>query len=564
MGLRGFWIGLLSFCLIITMGSAGAFADANTDFERANSAYDSNDYEQAIAHFTSAISSGELSKENLATSHTRRGISYKETGELDLAILDFDEALRLYPRNAMAINNRGLAFAMKGDDDSALDHFNEAIQLDPNLALAYSNRGLVYHRLGHYDRALLDLNESVRLDPEVSQSYLFRGYVYFDKGDYRNAIRDFNEAKRSDPDNAVVYRNLGNAHYNMGNYEQAIVDYTEAVRLEPQNAHSYNNLGDAFFQLRNYGNAIEEYSRAIELDPKNEHSYQWRADSFRLIEDHDKAIEDYNKAVALNPNNAGAHFGRGFCLSQLGAHKLALEDYDEALRLDPYYVRAHNGKAWILATNPSPLIRNGQEAVRAAQKAVELEYSANNLDTLAAAYAESGDFDKAIEEQEHAITKLRSEDNEDEVSVFEGRLKLYRESQPYHTTVELTDFELAIVIGFGALVVHILGIVFDAAVPIARRAGLVKLVGHVVLALAIYLGINANMGLFIGLLDDHAVWVWDGYGPAIVVATGLAFALIQIAYRKSRSLALWIWLVAVPPTIGYLYTLEQVAEYLPA
>ena len=78
--------------------------------------------------------------------HTNRGRVYAFKRDLDRAMADYDEALRIDPTFALAYNNRGDAFAGKGDIERALADFNAAIKYNPSLAIAYGNRGYLYYR----------------------------------------------------------------------------------------------------------------------------------------------------------------------------------------------------------------------------------------------------------------------------------------------------------------------------------------------------------------------------------------------------------------------------------
>ena len=64
-----------------------------------------------------------------------------------------------------AYHNRGKAWSEKGDYDKAIADYNEAIRLDPKFAIAYHNRGGAWGSKGDYDKAIADYNEVIRLDP---------------------------------------------------------------------------------------------------------------------------------------------------------------------------------------------------------------------------------------------------------------------------------------------------------------------------------------------------------------------------------------------------------------
>jgi tetratricopeptide (TPR) repeat protein len=93
-------------------------------------------------------------------------------------------------------------------------------------------------------------------------------------------------------------------------------------------------------------------------------------------------------------------------------------------------IGALGGAAWLLSTCPDPEVRDGGRAVEFAERAVKASNrkDANLLDTLAAAWATSGDFPKAVAAQKEALALLRDEATR---AAFTERLKLYESSQPY-------------------------------------------------------------------------------------------------------------------------------------
>ena len=83
-----------------------------------------------------------------------------------------------YPKYAPAYNNRGLAWRDKGDLDRAIADYNEAIRLDPKYAFAYNNRGFAWRAKGDLDRAIADYTEAIRLEPKNAAYYRNRGYAF--------------------------------------------------------------------------------------------------------------------------------------------------------------------------------------------------------------------------------------------------------------------------------------------------------------------------------------------------------------------------------------------------
>ena len=100
--------------------------------------------DEAIAACGNAITSGKLQGADLVTAVGKRGNAYFANGDLDRAIADYSEAIRLDPKSALAFNNRGFAYFSKGDVDHSVADYSDAIRLDPKYILAFNNRGRAY------------------------------------------------------------------------------------------------------------------------------------------------------------------------------------------------------------------------------------------------------------------------------------------------------------------------------------------------------------------------------------------------------------------------------------
>jgi len=118
----------------------------------------------------------------------------------------------------------------------------------------------------------------------------------------------------------------------------------------------------------------------------------------------------------------------------LGRIDEAVENYAFVLRMHPHDLTALNNLAWIYATNSDACLRDGAKAVEMLEAAAQGKGSdANLLDTLAAAYAETGQFEKAEETADAAVRKARAEAAVPEaIAAMEKRLDLYKKRRPYH------------------------------------------------------------------------------------------------------------------------------------
>jgi tetratricopeptide (TPR) repeat protein len=228
-----------------------------------------------------------------------------------------------------------------------------------------------------------------------------------------------------------VFRNRGPAYSLKGDLDRAIENFSEAVKLDPRHPANYATRGFAYLRKHQYERAIEDFDRASDRGP-NPLVYQQRGLAYQNLRQHDRALDDYTRSIALDPKREITYRYRAIVYGRIGKIELAINDYRQAVKLAPQSPRSLNGLAWLLATAKDERLRNGAEAVDLATQAVGLSASAQNRDTLAAAYAAAGRFDDAVAEQGRAIELLRKEGQEKSVADFEERLALYREGKPYY------------------------------------------------------------------------------------------------------------------------------------
>lgn len=326
------------------------------------------------------------------------GQSALQSGRYGQAIEKFTAALRLNPNKDVAAflhDQRAAARLHQEDVAGTLADANEAIRLDSTLASAYSKRGLVYRRHGNRTKAIAEFNTALRLNPRLAYVYNNRGLIYSDMRASDAAIRDFTEALRRDPNYAYAYHNRAVEYSNLGNNEKALADYEEAIRRDPGVQNSHINRAALLKEMGAPQKARADYERVIRKPARHTSDYIGRGDAWKAKGDYKKAAADYRRALQLSP-----------------AHRDAL-----------------NALAWLEATCPDPSLRNGKEALQKARRVCELTKwkDADFLDTLAAACAETGDFEQAVRYQSAAISEAPAPER----GQMQKRLALYRERKPY-------------------------------------------------------------------------------------------------------------------------------------
>lgn len=311
-----------------SVGSIGEFwTEVNIEYSEAKARHDND----RIIQLMSGLLLQKLSKEQVAITLTNRGVAYADKQELDKAMADFEQALRIDPYYALAYGARATLLARKGEFEKALQDFNEIIAMKPTLAKPYQTRGAVHAKLHHYEAARADFDKAIQLDPRSAGAYKMRGMVSVLEGETQKALDDAARAEAIDP-------------------------ATEGLA-----------------ELR-----VQAYIRANRIDEAR--------------------------------------------------HQLDVLASEKSRQP----ARPLNDLAWIKATCADDRIRDGKEAVKAATQACELSHWKNAavVDTLAASYAEIGDFESAVNYENQAL-ELAPGEMQDRIPAMTDRLSLYRRHEPY-------------------------------------------------------------------------------------------------------------------------------------
>ena len=385
--------------------------------------------------------------------------------EWDKAIGDLTLAIRVDPKDAYCYRVRAHAWVAKHDYDKGIADYSEAIRLDPQDAEFYYDRAWAWRQKGEIARAMDDFAAGVELDPELVWPWAEFVAPQADTAEQKKAVDDFLRtlplqhattdvgAKDLAPKNnevGVVPTSFDPIPAPPNNDQRATVDAkgdSPASRaeapaplsrdsfgiVEPQTSRDFATRAGDWLRVKMYDKAIADCDQAIDLGCRDPLARIYRGLAYREKKEYDKAIADYTEAIRLDPQNAFAYFARASAWGAKQEYAKADSDLSDALRLNPQNPVTCNGRAWALATCPLAKYRDGPKAVEFATRACELTdwNEAGIIDTLAAAYAEMGDFALAVKWQTRAIDLETDTKNKDE---FAGRLKLYNEKKAYRDT----------------------------------------------------------------------------------------------------------------------------------
>jgi tetratricopeptide (TPR) repeat protein len=205
------------------------------------------------------------------------------------------------PKTAEGFVKRGYAYEEKSELDMAIADYTEAIRLDTKYSEAYYRRAHVYSDKGNKDNAINDFTTVIRLDPNNANAYYFRAGIYGEIGNFNRAIADYEACLQISPENKSVEEKLKEIKHlrNKANLNHAIARYTEAIRLNPKNADAYFRRGYAYAFIH----VIPENTNVKPLNSLQEQIISMFSSQ---TEDWNRAISDWEAAVRINPNHADA------------------------------------------------------------------------------------------------------------------------------------------------------------------------------------------------------------------------------------------------------------------
>jgi tetratricopeptide (TPR) repeat protein len=214
--------------------------------------------------------------------------------------------------------------------------------------------------------------------------------------------------------------------------------FKHALAVTTNNDVAENNLGIVFLRQGRVDQAISLLQAAVDLRPDNSPAHENLAKALLQKGEVSDALIHYRKLLELQPNNIEVHNIVGTVLIQQGRIREGIEEWQKVLAIQPDNGNAVSNLAWVFATSPDDSIRDGAKAVQLAEEALRISGSRIPLifRTLAAAYAESGEFSKAIQTAQQGIELANSQGNPALATELQGNIGLYQEQRP------LRDFSL--------------------------------------------------------------------------------------------------------------------------
>ncbi len=378
----------------------------------------------------------------------------------------YERAREIRPAHTPTLNNLGGVYSRQARHDMALECFQKALDQSPLYTLAYVNKAVSLEAMDRRGEAIALLSKVVEDIPDFAQGHMALGELWMRAGKPSQAFKAYKRALAEDEGlvsanlnvgvlllrsgrakEAVVHLakavekapgrpdfriELAEAYTLLGRYEEAAENFRRVLDAQPRASRAYTGLGRALAGMKDAVGATAALHKAIELNPKDAMAYNEMGKVMHAAGNFQAAVDYYVEAIALAPDYADARNNLGVAYAAMGRGDLAVPHYNSAIIKNPRHLVARNNLARLRATCPIPEVRNGEQAVRIAEKVCRDTGNSHPgyVSTLAAAYARVGRFPDAIKTARQGMGAALEMGQDAVVARIRAELSLYEANQP--------------------------------------------------------------------------------------------------------------------------------------
>ena len=183
--------------------------------------------------------------------------------------------------------------------NKALEAISNALKIDPKNALALNRRGLILDDQGRSEEALEAYEKSTDADPLFSSPLFNKGNTLYNLKEYNKALEYFNNAIEANPTSSYYWRWKGHALDKLGKYDEGMKAYEKAIEINPEDSIAWIAKGTLFIRLGEYDEALSAYNAAIDLNPSSGDIWQLKSLLLQKMNRNAEADEALDRAKQL-------------------------------------------------------------------------------------------------------------------------------------------------------------------------------------------------------------------------------------------------------------------------
>ncbi len=370
------------------------------------------------------------------------------------------------PSAWMAHNNLGLLRHQAGRLEEAERLYRDAYALNPSAPEVLTNLGNIEAERKAWEAAEQWHRQALAVRQDFAPGWYNLGNVMMEQGRLREAADSYRRALAIKPRYPEALANLAKTQAQQGQFTYALDLYRRSLAIDPMDVSTWGNLAFVYLRMGQPSEAVRAASRALDLDPRHVPALHHRAlaqqalgrltDAGRdfkaamdastpgvaLLNDYGvfllqtadfAAAEDhFRQALQWAPDELPLRYGLGASLAGRRKKAEALEVFRHVLAVHSNHIAALNSAAWLLATDDTSTLAEGEVARLWAQRAVELSdrREPSTWSTLAAAHARCGDYANAIRALDEATALVAARGDEGRVDVMKRRRQRLEQRLP--------------------------------------------------------------------------------------------------------------------------------------
>jgi tetratricopeptide (TPR) repeat protein len=246
----------------------------------------------------------------------------QQNGDLEGAVPEYREFLKLHPEATAIHSNLGAALAGLGRFEEAIPEYKAALRQSPRMPGARLNLALAYYKMGRISAAVPELSKVHAEDPANHQAVLLLGDCYLRMGQNKDVIRVLSPEQTKHPDDLAIAYMLGTALIRDKQVDKGQV-LVDRILRNGDSAEAHMMLGEAKMGVADFAGARDEYAKAVALNPNLPEVHMLYAQALHLTGDTDQSLKEFKTELVNNPYSFESNL-------QLGANAREEQKTEEA------------------------------------------------------------------------------------------------------------------------------------------------------------------------------------------------------------------------------------------
>jgi superkiller protein 3 len=327
-----FWIGILAVVGIFTAGCDGLGVQSKSLANDTTISLEAREWSKKIDQ-----------SPDIAEYYIQRAAVLNNEKRYDLAILDFQQAIKLEPDNSASYYKLGDAYFAADQTTNALEQYKLAENTNPNDVEAVFKHAQFLYFVRQFDKGKIKFGKLLNLDTEHAEGHFYNAMLHKEDGDTAQAIYFFRktiELLGADYNSSMQ---LGSIYETLNEVDKSIQFYQQAINTDPKSDEAYYAIGLAYQKRGDKSLAKKNYQKAIDLNSQHFLAYYNAGNMLASEGDYTSAIDHFEICLRLKEDFAKAYNRIGQCFELLKVNDKAIENYLKCLEIDPNFALAKEG-----------------------------------------------------------------------------------------------------------------------------------------------------------------------------------------------------------------------------